>query len=221
MFKCLVENFDFTVYYVSRKPNLPSGYSTHDMSEDYATMIKEEIGGPVDIMGLSSGGPIAQHFVVDHPELVHRLVLAETGYALSKEGKKLTIQLGELLRQGKWRTAAADSANIMYPKGIKKLLFKSLMWLLGKRAFGAPIDLSDGLVEIEAEVKHNFKERLAEIKVPCLVIGGTEDPFYPISETAASIPNAKSILYQGLGHDAIMKHQFIEDILAFLTADIV
>ena len=30
-------------------------------------------------------------------------------------------------------------------------------------------------------------------------------------------PNAKLILYQGLGHDAIMKRQFMEDILSFLT----
>ena len=210
---------DFTVYYVSRKPNLPSGYSIQDMSEDYVTMIKDEIEIPVDIIGLSSGGPIAQHFVVDHPEMVDRLVLAETGYALSEKGKQLTRRLGDLLRQGKWRTAAADQAAIMFPRGVKKLFFQSVMWLLGKYAFGAPTDLSDGLVEIEAEDKHDFEERLGEIKVPTLIIGGAEDPFYPISETATGIPNAKKILYEGLGHDAIMKRQFNEDVLAFLNED--
>jgi len=215
MFKRLAE--DFTVYYVRRKPNLPAGYSTRNMSDDYATMIRDELEGPVDIMGLSSGGPIAQHFAVDHPDLVHRLVLAETGYALSKKGKELTRRLGDLARQGKWRTAAAGLATVLYPRGVKKLLFKSLFWLLGKRVFGAPTDLSDGLVEVEAEANHDFKERLAEIKVPSLVIGGEEDYFYPIRETAEGIPNAKLILYEGLGHDAIMKRQFNEDVLAFLT----
>ncbi len=54
MFKRLAEGF--TVYYVCRKPKLPNGYSTRDMSEDYATMIKDEIEGPVDIMILTDGG---------------------------------------------------------------------------------------------------------------------------------------------------------------------
>ena len=170
-------------------------------------------------MGLSTGGPIAQHLAVDHPELVHRLVLAETGYVMSEKGKELTRQLTELVRQGKWRTAAAELATVMYPRGVKKLLFKSLTWLLGKHVFGAPTDLSDGLVEIEAEDAHDFKEHLAEIKVPTLVIGGEEDYLHPMRETAEGIPNAKLILYEGLGHDAYMKSQFNEDVCAFLNED--
>ncbi len=217
MFKRLAD--DFTVYYVSRKPDLPSGYSMREMSEDYATMIKDEFERPVDIMGFSDGGPSAQYFAVDHPDLVHRLVLAETGYAMSEIGKEFNKQIGELARQGKWRTAASIIAAAMYPHGIKKLLFKSLMWLLGKRAFATPTDISAGLVELEAEITHDFRERLAEIKVPTLVIGGEEDPYYPIRETAAGIPNAKLILYKGLGHDAILKPQFMEDVLVFLTED--
>jgi len=62
----------------------------------------------------------------------------------------------------------------------------------------------------EAEDKHDFKERLAEIKVPTLVIGGEEDHFYPIRETTARIPNAELILYEGFGHNAMFdnKRQF-------------
>lgn len=194
---------DFTVYLVGRKPSLPTGYSMRDMSEDYATMIKEEFGEPVDIMGVSTGGPIAQHFAVDHSNLIHRLVLAMTGYRLSENGKQIMRHLGGLVQQGKFRTAAAGMASALMPR--PRLLFKSLFWLLGKRVVGVPDNPSDGLVEIEAEDKHDFKERLAEIKVPTLVIGGEEDFFYPIRETAAGIPNAKLILYEGVGHLAIMK----------------
>lgn len=208
---------DFTVYMVRRKPRLPTGYSMRDMSEDYATMVKEEFGEPVDIMGISTGGPIAQHFAVDHSNLIHRLVLAMTGYRLSENGKQLQRLLGELVQQGKWRTAAAGMASAIMPRQVTRLLFKSLFWLFGKHVFGAPDNPSDGLVELEAEDKHDFKERLAEIKVPTLVIGGEEDFFYPIRETAAGIPNAKLILYEGVGHFAMMKRQFSEDVIAFLT----
>ena len=213
---------EYIVYYMSRRGGLPAGYSTRDMSDDYAAMIKEELAGPVDIIGLSSGGPIAHHFAVDHPDLIRHLVLAETGYRLSEEGKEWTRHVGDLARQGKWRKAAVFMVTAIYPKGLKKYLFKLFMWLFGKRMFGTSGDPSDGLVEVEAEVNHDFtSEQLAEIKVPTLVIGGEEDKFYLNRETAEGIPNAKLILYEGFGHNAFNdnKHQFQTDILAFLRED--
>jgi len=212
---------EYTVYYVSRRRGLPAGYSTRDMSDDYAAMIKDELTGPVDIIGLSSGGPIAHHFAVDHPDLIRHLVLAETGYRLSEEGKEWTRHLGDLARQGKWRKAAVFIITTVYPKGLKKHLFKLIMWLFGKNMFGTS-DPSDGLVEVEAEVNHDFtSKQLAKIKVPTLVIGGTEDKFYLNRESAEGIPNAKLILYEGFGHNAFddNKHQFQTDILTFLKED--
>ena len=209
---------DFTIYQVRRKPGLPEGYSMRDMSDDCAVMIKDEFEGPVDIMGISTGGPIAQHFAVDHHDLVRRLVLAMTGYRLSENGKKLQRRVAELVREGKWRSAAALMSTAMFT-GFTGLLFKSMFWLLGKVMFGSAASPSDGLVEIEAEDRHDFTERLAEIKVPTLVIGGDEDFFYPVRETAEGIPGSKLVLYQGVGHTAIMKREFGEDLLAFLTVD--
>jgi pimeloyl-ACP methyl ester carboxylesterase len=207
---------DFTVYYTGRKPGLPVGYSMQDMSEDYATMIRNELCGPVNVMGISTGGPIAQHFAVDHPDLVRRLVLAMTGYRLTEQAAKLQKRIGELIQQGKWRTAAATLATGM-TSGAMRPMLRAFFWLLGKQVFGSPSNPSDGLVEVEAEDRHDFEDRLVEIKVPTLVIGGDRDFFYPIRETAAGIPNAKLILYKGVGHGAMMKRHFSEDVLAFLT----
>jgi len=206
---------EYTVYVVGLKPSPPLGYSMRDMSEDYATLIRDELGGPVDVMGLSTGGSIAQHFGADHPELVRRLVLASTGYTLSENGRKLQMHVGDLARQGKWRAAYSAIMDGVYPKGgIKKRFLKLFMWFIAR----APADPSDLLVTIEAEDKHDFKDRLAEIKVPTLVIGGEEDFFYPIRETAAGIPDAELIVYEGFGHNAWLDNsrQFQEDILAFL-----
>jgi pimeloyl-ACP methyl ester carboxylesterase len=212
---------EYTVYCVSRGRGLPAGYSTRDMSNDYAVMIREELAGPVDIIGLSSGGPIAHWFAVDHHDLIRHLILAETGYRLSEEGKEWTRYMGDLARQGKWRKAGVFMVTTIYPKGLKKHLFKLVMWLFGKNMIGVS-DPSDGLVEVEAEVNHDFtSEQLAEIKVPTLVIGGEEDKFYLNRETAEGIPNAKLILYKGFGHNAFddNKHQFQTDILDFLKED--
>jgi pimeloyl-ACP methyl ester carboxylesterase len=209
---------DFTVFYIGRQPGLPMGCSMRDMSEDYAIMVRDELGEPVNIMGLSTGGPIAQYFAVDHPDLVRRLVLAMTGYRLTEQGAKLQKEIGNLIQQGKWRTAASTLANGMTSGPIKPIL-RAFCWFLGKSMFGSPSTPSDGLVEIEAEDKHNFKNRLKDIQVPTLVIGGDKDFFYPIRETAAGISNAKLILYKGVGHGAMMKSQFNKDVIAFLTKD--
>jgi len=69
-------------------------------------------------------------------------------------------------------------------------------------------------------VNHDSKQRLAEIRVPTLVIGGDQDFFFPVElyrETAAGIPNAKLVLYEGVGHNAVASKRFAEDILEFLT----
>jgi len=53
------------------------------------------------------------------------------------------------------------------------------------------------------------------------VIAGDKDPFYSetlFRETAEGIPNAKLILYPGMGHPASGK-QFRQDVLAFLEED--
>jgi len=206
----------FTIYVVNRKPNLPQGYSMRGMSEDYATMIKAEFDGPVDIMGISTGGPIAQHFAADHPELVNQLVLASTGHRLLPRGAELQMRVADLVNRGKWRTAAVGLMSGVLG-GFQGFFFKILAWLMGKRFFGSPEFPSDGIVEIEAEDAHDFTDRLVEITVPTLVIGGTNDFFYDVKALADGIPNAKLILYENAGHDAIMKKEFSQDVLAFLT----
>ena len=54
----------YKIYIVNRKPGLPPGYSLSDMSDDYAVMIQNELGGVVDIIGISTGGG-------DSPALCH------------------------------------------------------------------------------------------------------------------------------------------------------
>ncbi len=211
---------NFTVYQVRRKPGLPQGYSIRDMSDDYAVMIKNELKGPVDIMGISTGGPMAQCFAADYPQLVRRLVLASTGYRLNEKGKALQRKVAGLARDGKYRAASAVLADGM-ATGPSRLFFKIIMWLFaGSMIPGGKT--SDGLVEIEAEDRHNFEKRLSEIRCPTLVIGGGKDFFYrPISFTAAGITGSKLVLYEGAGHAAIMRREFVPDVLSFLTADTV
>jgi pimeloyl-ACP methyl ester carboxylesterase len=214
---------DYTIYRVTRKPGLPSGYSMRNMSDDYAVLIKEEFGGPVDVIGVSTGGSIAQHFAADHPDLVRRLVLHSTAHTLGEAGKAVQWRIGELARQGRRREVCTTMLGlILPPAGIKRDVGRLAVWIAGfLLALILPKDLSDLVITIEAEDRHTFKDRLSEITAPTLVVAGDKDPFYSetlFRETAEGIPHARLILYPGMGHPASGKH-FRQDVLAFLKED--
>ncbi len=214
---------DYTIYLVTRKPGLPSGYSMQNMSDDYAATMREEFGGPVDVIGISTGGSIAQHFAADHPDLVRRLVLHSTAHTLGKAGKVVQRRVSELARQGhRWEASTTMLGLVLPPAGIKRYVGRLAVWIAGfMLALILPRNLSDLVITIEAEDRHHFKDRLSEITAPTLVVAGDKDQFYSetlFRETAEGIPNARLILYQGMGHPASGK-QFRQDVLAFLKED--
>lgn len=211
---------DYTLFSVLRKPGLPPEYTLKDMADDYATMIREEFGGPVDVLGISTGGSIAQHFAADHPELVQRLILHSSAHTLNDTAKHLQLEVAALAQQGRWRQAWALLISAVFPrhrlgKWLSRLLVGLSAWLL---SLNTPQDANDLVVTVEAEDQLAFKARLAEITVPTLVIGGVDDFFYSpelFRETAAGIPKARLCLYDRMGHPAGGK-RFRRDVLNFL-----
>lgn len=217
-YQCLED--DYTVYAVLRKPGLPHGYTLKDMADDYAAMIREEFGGPIDVIGVSTGGSIVQHFAADHPDLVRRLVIHSSAYTLSDEARRLQMDIAHLAQQGQWKQAYAVLLGpVLAHAGTASYFAKPIVWLIAVlMSLKPPKDATDLVVTIEAEDRFNFRDRLAQISVPTLVIAGEQDPFYTpalFRETAAGIPNARLILYPGMGHPASGK-QFGRDLLAFL-----
>ena len=209
---------DYRVYIVGRRPGLPAGYSLRDMSDDYAVMIENELDGPVDVIGVSTGGGIAQYLAIDHPDLVRRLVLAMTGCRQTEQARQLLRQVADLALKRKRRAAYALLGTAIIRKGLARHVFKWFMWLLAPLL--VPADPSDGIVEIEADDRYDLSDQLDRIKADTLVIGGEEDFFYAIRETAGKIPNARLILYPNVGHNAmfVRSRQFGEEIRAFLLS---
>lgn len=217
-FKSYLEKY--SVFLVTRKPCLPEGYTTRDMSNDYARMIQEEFNAPVDIMGLSTGGEIAQYFAADYPHLVRRLVLGSTAYKVGDEGKRLLRSWKKWTLQDKWKDIHVSSA-VMYHGKFGKAMYRLLMRFFGQKLVGAPSDPSDYIVTIEGDLTHDASESLRKIQAPTLVIGGTNDVFYPeplIRKTVEKISNARLILYRNVGHKypAKIKKRFDNDVLSFL-----
>jgi pimeloyl-ACP methyl ester carboxylesterase len=182
-------------------------------------MIREEFGGPVDVLGVSTGGSIVQHFAADYPDLVRRLVIHSSAHTLNAAAKAAQMEVGRLAGQRQWREAWATLLDFTLPPGPLARPQARLAALL--LSLAPPTDPADLIITIEAEDRFGFKERLAQIAAPTLVVAGERDPFYSAAlfqETAAGIPNARLILYGGMGHPAAGK-QFARDVRAFLRED--
>jgi len=215
---------DYTVYVVLRKRGMSPGYTLGDMADDYARMIRHEIGGPVDVIGVSTGGSIAQHLAADHPDVVRRLVLHSAAHTLSDRGKVLQLRVGELARRGRWGAAYDALFRFMILDrggGTRAVKGAARMAALVAGMVAPPRDASDLVVTVLAEDKHAFRSRLAQIAAPTVVVAGERDPFYTpdlFRETAEGISGARLILYPGMGHPASGK-RFSRDVTAFLNAD--
>jgi len=212
----------FSVYLMSRKQNLPRGYSAKDMSDDFAAMIRADIGTPVHIMGMSSGGSSAMHLAVDHADLVNKLVLAMTGYRLNANGKEVATIWRDLALAENWpalyQRMGVDVAEGATPEWVTRLMMK----LFDRLLLGKPRSGLDFAIVLDSDIDLDVADKLPRISAPTLVIGGANDPFYGadmIRETAKLIPNAELCLIEGGGH-AVVKTQtkvFEDRLLKFLA----
>lgn len=207
---------DYTVFVVKRRKGMPPGTTVRDMSDDYAEMIRQEFGGPIDIIGNSAGGAIAMEFAADHPDLVRKLVIQSAAYTDPPASTDMVLRARDCAAEGDWKGCTAVMMEATYaPSWYKPALVRLLPSLA--TLFGVPDDPSDFVVEVDAGVHFNFRDRLGEISCPTLVVAGEHDPYTPelIRETAAGIRGSKLILYPGMGHPA-RGRQFERAVLAFL-----
>ena len=211
----------FTVYRVSRRVGLERGTTMTQLVNDYARALEDEFGGPVDVLGISTGGRIALQFAADWPGLVRRLVVASAAHRLSEHGREFQRSIAELDaacdRRRIFQAMAPDIVDSRLGRGIAE----GLLWLAGPLFIKRDWDPSDMIATIMAEDAFDLGGRLGEISAPTLVVGGGRDPFHPpelFRETVQGIPDARLILYEGRGHGGTFAdRRFGRDVVAFLT----
>ncbi len=205
----------YTVWVISRRRELPAGYTTRDMARDYAAAI-EQIGPPVDVLGLSQGSLIAQHLAADFPALVRTLVLALAGARGEPRSIERMQRWIAWARQGRWEKVYRDTVDATF-RGPSRLFWRAIAPL----ATGKPEWPSDFIVSAEAAIAHNAVDRVPEIGAQTLVIGGARDALVPAGryrELAALIPFATLFLMPRGAHgvDAQQKRKFERTVLWFL-----
>jgi len=212
---------EYAVFLIGRRPNSPEDYSMDKMAEDYSEVIRGEFRRPVDVMGISTGGQIAQYLAADHPDTVRKLIIVSAAYRLSKIGMELERKSAEYFKQGKYGKSLAVMMDFTLMPGLKRSLIKFFIQLIGKKMLGNIKYPNDFLIEVRADREMNFKDRLGDIKAPVLIMSGESDIAYTeedIRSTAEGIPGSELILYKGYGHNLSFSNteQLQKDMLDFL-----
>ncbi|UPV99685.1 alpha/beta hydrolase [Halorussus gelatinilyticus] len=213
---------EFTVYVVGRRRNLPAGTTTREMAAEYADLLDAHDIAPADVLGVSLGGLVAQYLAADAPDLVDRLVLGVSGHRVGEAGRRTLRRWAEWADRGWWFDAYIDSIPVTYT-GYRRWLYPPLIRTVGRLLLSEPAAVSDVAVSCRACLDHDATDRLGDVDAPTLVVGGTEDHFFPpeiLRETAAAVPDARLELVDGTGHGAFeeRKRAFDRTVKAFLTA---
>ncbi|EME15099.1 alpha/beta hydrolase [Rhodococcus qingshengii] len=200
--------------------------SIEAMADDAVTFITALGLGTVDIFSFSLGGMIAQALVLEHPELVRRIVLTGTGPAGGKDIDKVA------------RTTYYDILRATLTRSDPKEFLFFNRNTAGKRAAtafverlkertddrDAPVSVKAFQTQLTAIKKwgRSTPENLSVITAPTLIANGDNDRMVrsTLSEDLhRRIPASELIIYPDSGHGGIFQHHdtFAPAAVDFLT----
>jgi pimeloyl-ACP methyl ester carboxylesterase len=209
------------LYALNRRPGLPRGVTIAALAAEHADALRASLNTPVDLVGTSTGGSIAQQLAADHPDVVRRLVLVSTACRLAPDGRRLQRRVAARLRAGARRQALAVMAASLVPPRRGQLAAGAAAWLLGPRVVSDAQGLDDMATTIEAEDDFDLA-RCPPIQAPTLILAGRDDRFYApelFAETARLIPGSRLRLLDGRGHITVMRDRRLRaQLTAFLAA---
>ncbi len=188
------------VWSIQRRVGLEPGISVRQLAAEYAATLRELFDGPVDVIGVSTGGSIALQLTADHPELVRRLVLVSAAHRLSDQGRDTQRRVAELLRAHQPRRAASVFLAATAGGWPSRAVF-ALVGLLAPRLVVGRDD-TDLLATLDAEDTFNLASKLTTIDTRTLVTGGGHDHFYgdAMVEIRTRMPRARLELVPRRGH---------------------
>ena len=185
-------------------------YRLSDMAADAAGLLDALGIAKAHVVGASMGGMIVQLMAINHPDKL----LSATSVMSTTGNRRLPPPKPEAMKALMNRAPIGATLEQVIPFGI------NVSRAIGSPAYPAP---EERLRErIARDFKRSFypegparqiaaivddgdrRKRLAKVTTPMLVIHGIDDPLVPVEggrDTAASIPGAKLLEIEGMGHD--------------------
>jgi pimeloyl-ACP methyl ester carboxylesterase len=183
-------------------------YGLRDLAADAFALLDHLGLEAAHLVGVSMGGMIVQTMAIERPKRVLSLtsIMSTTGKrSVGWQHPRLLPTL--VARRGRGRTAYAQgSAAIwaligspLYPNDPESVLAKA------HETFDRGYSAGGVLRQMMAvTTQENRSAQLRAVRVPALVVHGTEDKMVHVSggrATAAAIPGAELLLVDGMGHD--------------------
>lgn len=190
------------------------GYSLADLVDDAVGVLDATATESAHVIGMSTGGWIAQLLALDHPERVATLTLVASRPNTPGPVDDDLPEHDEALMEVIMNSAAPDWSD---ERAVVEHLVLQARTFAGAGAF----DEASARAHAEAEVARTtdvkcattniafadhgprWRERLGEITAPTLVLHGEDDPFFPIGNgeaLSAEIPDARLVRLDRVGH---------------------
>ena len=182
-------------------------YKLKDMVDDAVGLLDTLGIKEADVIGVSMGGMIAQTMAIHYPERVRTLtsIMSSTGNPdlpqPSQEGIQVLLTPPASSRE-EYIKNSIEAARVLhgpvYP--LNEEYVRNYSEISYDRCYN-PTGFARQLGAILASGSRH--ETLKNVKIPTLVIHGNVDPLVPIEggkDTANSIPGAKLLIIEGMGH---------------------
>jgi pimeloyl-ACP methyl ester carboxylesterase len=182
-------------------------YKLIDMAGDAAGLLDALGIKAADVVGVSMGGMIAQTMAIHYPDRVRTLtsIMSSTGNPDLPQptSEAMSVLLAPpASSRDEYMKNSLESAKVLhgphYP--LNEEYVRNYSEISYDRCFH-PQGYSRQLGAVLASGSRN--EALRNVKIPTLVIHGSADPLVPVEggkDTAKSIPNAKLLIIDGMGH---------------------
>ncbi len=189
---------------VGASTRLDGEVTIREMADDAAALLGALEIDSAHVMGISMGGMIAQELALAHPELVRTLTLGCT--YCGGEGSAVTSQetialLGEAMMSGDRARAVRTGweVNVSAPFAADEDAWMAFAAIAERRAVAVTVVIA----QMQAIAGHDTSARLPSLRMPTLMIHGTEDRMLPVSNghmIAELIPDARLEILDGVGH---------------------
>jgi pimeloyl-ACP methyl ester carboxylesterase len=179
--------------------------------------------GPVDVLGWSLGGLIAQQVALNFPDLVRRLVVAGSSPGGISDGPKQHPKVQQVM--GNPVNSEEDFLFLFFPetdtaRAAGRAYYARLQQIEDR---GPPVSAASFMNQIKAFSSWSgVRDRLGELKMPVLVANGQHDvmiPAYRSYVLAQEVANGKLVLYPDAGHAFLFQcaEDFAAEVNRFLS----
>lgn len=208
-------------------------YTTRQLADDAARLMKTLGIGRAHVMGVSMGGAIAQELAINHPERVDRLAIVCSWEACDNYLERCfrimrDMALSEGPKGPEWLNTVQRFLSLI---GFAREDFADSYETIAALEAAVRAAAADGrgqryeafVAQADACLSHDTRKRIATIKAPTLILAGDLDSFtpLPLSEALArDIPGAVFEIMHGCGHVMFYEKpaDFNGRIIRFLSA---